>query len=414
LSNNQIVILLVDLVVIATVARIFGRLAKLVGQPPVVGEIAAGISAGPAVLGVGASTALFPPEIHQYLEAFANVGVAIFMFQVGMEVDRRTFSTGRRLVAIVSVAAYGVPFLLGVLLAITLLARHNGGRPVTFAFFSGAAFAVTAFPVLARILADRGILGTRVGQLSLAAAATNDVLAWSVLGVIVSVAGAQSSGQWRLAFAVPLLVALWLMRRLSGRIDSASIPAASNLLVWIGLVGALLCGAVTEWMGLHLIFGAFAFGLAFPRSHRALLLERTSLLSWLFMPIFFVTAGWHLDIGAMGISAVVDLVAIILVAVLGKFGGTYVAALCCGAGHREAGMLASLMNTRGLTELVILVVGVSLGLIDRETYSLMVIAALVTTAMTAPLLRLFGRRAGPEYGSSTETAAVQPELEIRT
>lgn len=407
LTNNQIVMLLVDLVVIIVAARLLGRVAVALGQPAVVGEIAAGILAGPAVIGTTASAALFPADVQQHLTAFADVGIALFMFQAGLEIDRRVFVGNTRLVAAVSAAAYVLPFLLGVLVAVTLLARHDGGHRVAFACFMGAALAVTAFPVLARILADRGMLGSRIGQLSLAAAAVNDLFAWTVLGVLVGVVNPHAGGRWHLALVVPLLVAIGLTRKALLRIDLKTSPSTETRLVTIAISGALLCGAATEWVGLHPIFGAFAFGVAFPRGHRELVLARTRLVSSLFLPAFFVTAGLKVDFAAIDGQRLLELAAIILAAVLGKFGGSYAAARLCAATPRDSGTLASLMNARGLTELVILVVGLSLGLIGKDIYSLMVIAALVTTAMTTPLLRLFEGRDGPE----PEPLSVAAELD---
>ncbi|MBH0779262.1 cation:proton antiporter [Nocardia bovistercoris] len=410
MSDHQLVMLLVDLVLITVAARLLGRVAEMLGQPAVIGEIAAGIVAGPVVLGSTISTAIFPLDVQHYLAAFANVGIALFMFQAGLEIDRNSFSGARRLVTSVSIAAYAAPFVLGIVLGATLLARHAQGHSTRFAFFLGAALAVTAFPVLARILAERGLLRSKVGQIGLAAAAVNDVLAWTVLCVLVAATSANSAQGWRLIAVAPFLVAIVSMRRLLPRLSRSATPSA---LIAVGISGTLICGAATAWMGLHLIFGAFLFGLVFPREHSALLLEHTRLVSALFLPAFFVTAGLQVSLSGLDRGSALELGVIIAAAVLGKFGGTYGAARLCGSPPREAGMLASLMNTRGLTELVILVAGLSLGLIGPEMYSLLVIAALVTTAMTAPLLRLFAGRARVRSPGG-DARTVEPALNVGT
>ncbi|MEV6767371.1 cation:proton antiporter [Nocardia sp. NPDC051030] len=393
--------LLLDLVIITIAARVFGRLATMVGQPPVVGEITAGILASPMVLGHTLATTAFPPEVQSPLSAFANVGVALFMFHAGLEVDAGLFRTGRRLVLGVSTASYVVPFLLGAALGATLLARHDNGHRLGFTLFMGAAIAVTAFPVLARILDDRGMLKSRLGQLSLASAALNDVLAWIVLAVVLGLVGAEDHDSWRMLLLLPVIAGLILGRPLLARCLARSTP---NGTFSVAVAGALLCGAATEWAGLHVIFGAFAFGLAFPRTGSTGTADRIRTVSSLFLPAFFVVAGLHMDLASIGPSALVELPAIVAVAVAGKLGGTYLAARCGRLSHREAGIWASLMNARGLTELVILVVGLSAGLLDRQLYALMVIAALLTTAMTAPLLRWFGESGPPAYEVNSPAA----------
>ncbi|SBW22278.1 sodium/hydrogen exchanger [Candidatus Protofrankia californiensis] len=411
-SSSQQVMLLVDLVLITGAAALLGRVAALLGQPPVVGEMFAGILTGPAVIGIHASRALFPLDVQGYLAAFSDVGVALFMFQAGAEIERRSFDSSRRLIVVVSVSAYVVPFLLGVLLATTVLAGSAGNHPRSFRLFVGAALAVTAFPVLARILSDRNMLRTRIGQWSLGAAAANDVLAWTVLSALIAFAGSRANSGWRLLLVVPFGLAVLLVRRVLVWRDRREGGAEATGMAGLAVCGTLLCGAATEWVGLHFVFGAFAFGVIFPRRHREAIIKRLDSVSSLFLPAFFVVAGLQVDGGLPRGSSLPSLCAVIVTAVLGKFGGTFFAAWLCGTPVRDAGMLASLMNTRGLTELVILVVGLSLGLIDRHVYSLMVVAALVTTAMTAPLLGLFERRAEPVLPSRRDhrsTRAVEIE-----
>ncbi|WP_338767661.1 cation:proton antiporter [Nocardia vulneris] len=391
MPSDQMVFLLVDLVLIAVAARVLGRLAERLGQPAVIGEITAGIIAGPTILGAHLSGIVFPHDIRSYIAAFANVGVMIFMFLAGLEIDRGSFDGNRRVVASVSLSAYFVPFLLGCAVALTVLPRHHDGSRLVFALFVGCSLAVTAFPVLARILFDRGMMGTRIGQLSLASAAIDDILAWTVLAFVIGMAKPGAGQQWRLLLFIPLVAAIWwIVRPLLTRVSNSSAANRNNMMVFLAVSGALLFGAATEWIGLHLIFGAFLFGVIFPRTHRPVVESGAQLLSSVFLPAFFVIAGLQVDLGSLDKAGIAELLVILLAALAGKLGGTYAAARCTGIDRRSAAGLASLMNTRGLTELIILTIGLSTGLIGVQLYSILVVMALVTTAMTAPLLRLFG------------------------
>ncbi|KIA63745.1 cation:proton antiporter [Nocardia vulneris] len=391
MPSDQMVFLLVDLVLIAVAARVLGRLAERLGQPAVIGEITAGIIAGPTILGAHLSGIVFPHDIRSYIAAFANVGVMIFMFLAGLEIDRGSFDGNRRVVASVSLSAYFVPFLLGCAVALTVLPRHHDGSRLVFALFVGCSLAVTAFPVLARILFDRGMMGTRIGQLSLASAAIDDILAWTVLAFVIGMAKPGAGQQWRLLLFIPLVAAIWwIVRPLLTRVSNSSAANRNNMMVFLAVSGALLFGAATEWIGLHLIFGAFLFGVIFPRTHRPVVESGAQLLSSVFLPAFFVIAGLQVDLGSLDKAGIAELLVILLAALAGKLGGTYAAARFTGIDRRSAAGLASLMNTRGLTELIILTIGLSTGLIGVQLYSILVVMALVTTAMTAPLLRLFG------------------------
>ncbi|MBF6205634.1 MULTISPECIES: cation:proton antiporter [Nocardia] len=406
------ILLLLDLVLIVAAARLLGWLAEKCGQPPVIGEIVAGILAGPTILGAELSAAVFPHDIRSYLTAFANVGVMIFMFSAGLEMDLRSLAGRRRSVTAVAVSAYVVPFALGSAIAIWALARHGEGNRLTFALFIGCALAVTAFPVLARILHDRGLLGTRLGQSAMTSAAFDDVLAWCVLAVVIGIAQPDLDHQWRILLFIPLVMVLWwAVRPALCRIARSGSEKNTGNMVFIGVAGALLLGATTEWLGLHLIFGAFLFGVVFPRPLRTAVEDGARLLSSIFLPAFFVVAGLQVDLGALDRAGVVEFVAIMFAALVGKLGGTYVAARCGGIDRVESAALAALMNTRGLTELVILNIGLTIGVIGQQLYSLLVIMALVTTAMTAPLLRICGVTRAVRHGDPP-SATKEPEQEV--
>ncbi|WP_107659315.1 cation:proton antiporter [Nocardia suismassiliense] len=409
LPSNHMVFLLLDLVLIAVAARLLGKLAERLGQPAVIGEIAAGIIAGPTILGAHLSGIVFPQDVRSYLSAFANVGVMIFMFLAGLEIDRGSFNGNRRAVATVSLSAYFVPFALGCGVALLVLSRYHQDNRLTFALFIGCALAVTAFPVLARILIERDLMGTRIGQLSMASAAIDDILAWIVLAFVIGLARPGAGDQWRLLLFVPLVLAMWwLVRPLLVRASRSTAATNDNTMIFLAVCGALVLGAATEWIGLHLIFGAFLFGVVFPRTHRPVVETGAQLLSSVFLPAFFVIAGLQVDLSSLDRAGVAEMVAILVTALAGKLGGTYVAARVSGIEPREAGALASLMNTRGLTELIILNVGLTTGLIGVQLYSILVVMALVTTAMTSPLLRLLG--VTPELGRLPIPATTEPRM----
>ncbi|MGY1813634.1 cation:proton antiporter [Blastococcus sp. SYSU D00820] len=396
----------VDLAVIIVLARLMGRLAIKVGQPAVVGEIIAGIMLGPTLLGAlpgDLDTLLFPTDIKPFLNVLAQLGLVLFMFLVGLEVDLSFIKGRERVAASVSIASIILPFSLGVLLALYLHQRHDvvegeGVSFLGFALFLGVAMSITAFPVLARILAERNMHRIPTGVLSLACAAVDDVLAWSLLAVVVAIVAATSfTGVIQiLAFSVlfalvmflvvkPLLRALVTYRERFGRVTPDMLAVV--------LVGLLLSAWVAEEIGIHFIFGAFLFGVVMPRKNAAKLtheiteqLEQVSVL--LLLPVFFVITGSNVDVGAVGLIGIWELFLILLVAISGKFIGAFAAARAQRVPQRQATALAILMNTRGLTELVILNIGRDLGVLDGDMFTLMVIMAVVTTVMASPLLNL--------------------------
>jgi Kef-type K+ transport system membrane component KefB len=398
-----------DLAVIMVIARLMGRLAVRVGQPAVMGEIVAGILLGPTLLGAlpgDLDTKLFPPDVRPYLTVLAQLGLVLFMFLVGLEVDL-SFIRGREKLAVsVSVASIALPFALGVLLATFLHDRHDvftgEDDSVTtigfagFALFLGVAMSITAFPVLARILSERGMHRIPTGVLALACAAVDDVLAWALLAVVVAVVAAGSvSGVlaillYSVVFAlVMFLVVRPLLRLLVTRHERFGRLTPEMLAVV--LIGILGSAWVTEQIGIHFIFGAFVFGVVMPRQGAAALnhevidrLEQVSVL--LLLPVFFVVTGLGVDVGAIDLAGLGELGLILLVAISGKFVGAFAAARSQRVPRRQATALGVLMNTRGLTELVILNLGREHEVLDDQMFTLMVIMAVVTTVMTSPLL----------------------------
>ena len=393
MSLNDVQLLLADVAFIIILARLLGTAAKLLGQPPVLGEILAGILLGPTFFHGAITKALFPTSLIPPLTALADIGLVLFMFVVGYEVDLRLIRGRERVAAGVSLGSVILPLGLGTALGVWLAHRNHLHNVSSFALFIGTAMAATAFPVLARILTDRGLHRTRIGGIALASAAIADVLAWILLAVVVAIAG--SSAQWKVLLAFPYAAAMFgivrpLLRRLS-RFYLQAGRLTPNILATV-LAGLLLSAAATNWMGLHFIFGAFLFGVIMPRENvlglREEILERLLQISVLvLLPIYFVVSGLSINLSTIGSSGLEELAAILVVAIVGKFVGAYLGAQLTGVRGRNAGVIATLMNTRGLTELVILGVGLQLHILTPPLYTLMVVMALVTTAMSGPLLK---------------------------
>ncbi|MEV6204717.1 cation:proton antiporter [Streptomyces sp. NPDC051771] len=399
----QVAVMLADIAVVLVAGALLGRLARRLRQPAVVGEITAGILLGPSVLGLlpgGLTERLFPLDVRPLLSAVSQVGLILFMFVVGWEFERRLIRPHAKLAAGVSVSSIAMAFGLGYALAFPLYPEHAtvGGHEIpftAFATFLGAAMSVTAFPVLARILTENNLVHTRVGALSLASAAIDDVLAWCLLAYVSALVAADGNyaelariGALSVVYvALMLLVVRPLAARLTWRLAATE---RWSLLLPLLCAGALLSAWVTTWIGIHAIFGAFLFGFVMPREPARLLIEHVRKpidnVSTVLLPVFFIVTGLGVDLGALTGGDVVALVAIITVACVGKLVGALVPARLAGMSWRDTKDLGLLMNTRGLTELIILNAAVSLGVLDGRMFTMLVIMALVTTAMAGPLL----------------------------
>lgn len=395
MSGNTLTDFFLALSLALGAGRLFGSLARRVGQPAVVGEICAGLLASPMVITTAGAEAVLPTEVKPLLGALANVGLAVFMFVIGYEIDG-AYLRGRRGATLgVAAGSVIVPLVAGCALAIPLASAHAPGSRTAFVLFVGVAMSVTAFPVLARILADRGLSRHPVGNLTLTAAAIGDLVAWICLAGVVAYAGA--SEQWRMALVpVYLVLMVAVVRPLLGGVvrRAQERDRAAERLVPLLIIGLMVSCAATEWLGIHFIFGAFAFGAVMPRNALGILrsgiMRQMEQIGHILLPLYFVVAGTKVDLSAFTPAAVLTLVAVIGVAVLSKAGGAYGGARLAGLPHSAAMPTAVLMNTRGLTEIVIVAVALDMTLIDQSFYSMMVVMAVVTTAMTGPLLRLFG------------------------
>jgi Kef-type K+ transport system membrane component KefB len=393
--------LLLQALVILAVARGVGLLFRRIHQPQVIGEMLAGIMLGPSLLGwlaPGVSAALFPPESLDYLNALSQVGVLLFMFLVGLELNPHVLRGQGKAAVITSWSSIVTPFVLGILLALVLYPRLGAGLKgfLPFALFMGTAMSITAFPVLARIMAERDLLRTRVGSMTIACAAVDDVSAWFLLACVVVLVRAGDSGHpiWitvlgSLAFVAFLVfVVRGMLRRLEDVYQQRR-RISENLLAIILLL-VLASAYVTEWLGIHALFGAFLMGAILPKEQRfvhALTEKLEGVAVVLLLPLFFAYNGMRVSIGLLsGAELWVLTLAIIATAVLGKWGGSAVAGRATGMPWREASAVGILMNTRGLVELVILNIGLDLGVISPTLFAMMVLMALVTTFMTSPLL----------------------------
>lgn len=395
-----------------------------------VGEIVAGLLLGATALARlpgNPSDNLFPAGTMPYLKAIAALGLVLFMFIVGLELDLSIVRGQERLAGTISLSSIALPFGGGVLLGLALYATHHPPNPAqsktTFALFIGAAMSITAFPVLARILTDRGMLRTPLGSLSLASAAVDDVVAWTLLAVVVALAGhvkgAAAEPQWHIWLTIPYLVAMALVIRpmLGQAIKRFNVVGRLTPdLLAVVLVGLLLSAYVTDWLGIHYIFGAFLFGAVMPRadaaemSHQILeRLEQVSVL--LLLPVFFVVTGLNVDFGKLGPHWAWQLPAVLAVAIGGKFIGAFGAARLQRVPRSRAGAIGVLMNTRGLTEIVILTVGQDKKILDPQLFSLLVLMAVVTTIMTGPLFRLVysDRRLARDIAEAERAALGLPE-----
>ncbi|RSM45813.1 cation:proton antiporter [Amycolatopsis balhimycina DSM 5908] len=378
----ELAVLLAALAVLLGLARLAGAAAARLGQPAVLGEILCGVAVAPA-------TRRLPAPVDTTLTAIAQLGLVLFLFAAGAHLAPSLTRTRLKAVVVPALGATLVPLGLGAVLALGLARRHAPAGTGPFVVFVAAAMAVTALPVLARILAERGLLGSAAGRRALTAAAVSDLTAWALLAV----AAAASHG-WSAAAPLPVVVLLaavpWLARsRFRRRLARLSRPSATAVLVALACAAA----AVTEAAGLHPAIGAFFAGVVLGHAvpapgPAALVTPVASLLA----PLYFVLVGRAVDLGRLDAALAADIAAVAAVAVAGKCGGAYLGARLGGLAPHPAGVFAVLMNTRGVTELVFAGIGLGLGVIDGPLYTAMVVMALATTAMTGPLLTRLSRQ----------------------
>ncbi len=403
-SEGTVGVVLADLGLLLVVAFAFAALARKLRQPAVLGEIVAGIALGPSLLGLlpgNPTEVLFPVEARPYLDVLSQLGLVLFMFGVGYELRLSRLRGAGRHVTAVSLASVVLPFVLGAGLAVVLYPWLDHGElrmggVLGPALFLGAAMSITAFPVLARIVTERRMQHSKLGMVALASAAVQDFLAWCVLAVVVavvSVSGPWPVGRMALGTVLFVLVLVYAVRPAVKWLLAPERKWAGNRLAGhtVLLSGLLASAWTTDLIGLHVVFGAFLFGAIVPKKQVAEnapeVPGRIEQMSLLLLPVFFTVTGLSVDVGALGMQGLVMVAAVVTVACVSKFAGAAGAARLTGANGRQSVALGILLNTRGLTELVILNVGLSLGVLDTRLFTAMVIMAVVTTLMTGPLLR---------------------------
>ena len=403
-AASDIGMLLIQLVVILLVVRVVGWLFARLHQPTVIGKILAGILLGPSLLGAvwpEAMETLFPVHSLGNLELLSQFGLILFMFTIGMELRMKDLKGQAQQAFVISQSGIIFPFILGILLTYGLYSRpellSEGSSFLSLALFVGISLSITAFPVLARIIQERSLSHSHLGRLALSTAAMGDIVAWLMLAAIMAVSqgGSFTSALYNMLFlALYLAVIFGILRPLFGllgrRVRHREVLSKSLM----GLIFILLMASAyfTEIMSMHALFGAFMLGLVMPENldFRVIVKEKVEDLALLLLlPLFFVSSGLRTELGLVNTPELWALFGIFtLVAVIGKMGGTYLAARSCGIQRRESLYLGAYMNTRGLMELVVLRIGLDLGVLSTVLFTILVMMTLVTTIMTAPTLQL--------------------------
>jgi Kef-type K+ transport system membrane component KefB len=405
-SASFILVLVIQIILILALSRVMGLLFVRLRQPQVMGEMIAGIMLGPSLFGwlfPGAFHYVFADSSVEYLDALAQIGVVFFLFLIGLELDPKLLRNRGRAALVISQSSIAAPFLLGIVLAIFLYPRLFVGQfpgnhtpsLTSVGLFMGAAMSITAFPVLARILTERNLHKTQVGAVAITCAAVNDVSAWCVLAIVISIARASGIGVglFTAVKAVAyILVMFFAVRPFLKRLElvyERKNRLTQNLLATIFLL-TLASSIVTEWIGIHVLFGAFLMGAIMPKGTnfvRTLTEKLEDYTVVLLLPLFFAYTGLRTQIGLLSDPTHWFYTLLIIgIASAGKFGGATVAARFCKMSWRDASAIGILMNTRGLMELIILNIGKDLGVITNAVFAMMVIMAIVTTALTTPIL----------------------------
>lgn len=393
------------LLIVISVARFFGYLFRKAGQPSVMGEVLGGLVLGPSVLGAlfpETMAMVFPKESLSFLKTIAEIGITLYLFVMGLEIDLPRLKQSAKSAFSVSLTSICLPFALGIWLAHSIHSEYAppGIGFIEFALFVGVSLSITAFPVLARILSDSPLHKTKLGDLALTCAAIDDVVAWCLVAVVTGILSSSLTGA---GFTIILTIAyigfmMFVARPLIANLlprlerDSERLPQA---LLAVAVLGALASAAITDLIGIHAFFGAFLFGAVIP--HESLIARDIrdrlqDFVAILFLPAFFALTGLKTQVGLIQGSHLWICLTIIGLAILGKFGGAFIGAKISGNTNRDATILGLLMNTRGLVELIVLNIGLSVGILTPTLFTMLVIMALVTTFMTGPLLKLTMRK----------------------
>lgn len=408
--HHPLSILLIQIIAVLLIVRLFGFLFKHIGQPGVIGEIVAGIVLGPSVLGYffpDVFQALFPPESLTNLELLSQVGLVLFMFVIGMELDFSVLKNKINETLVISHAGILVPFFLGIVASYWIYEEYAAAQTafLPFALFIGISMSITAFPVLARIIQERNMTKTSLGTLAIASAANDDVTAWCLLAVVIAIAkaGTFASALYAIGLtALYIIIMFMVVRPFLKKVGEvyANQEVINKTFVALILLILIISSTLTEIIGIHALFGAFMAGVVMPPSigFRKVMMEKVEDIALVFfLPLFFAFTGLRTEIGLINSPALWGVcLLLITVAVAGKLGGCAVAARLVGESWKDSFTIGTLMNTRGLMELVALNIGYEMGVLPPSIFVILVIMALVTTFMTTPLLhlveRVFARR----------------------
>lgn len=408
--HHPLSILLIQIIAVLLMVRLFGFLFKHIGQPGVIGEIVAGIVLGPSVLGYffpDVFQALFPPESLTNLELLSQVGLVLFMFVIGMELDFSVLKNKINETLVISHAGILVPFFLGIVASYWIYEEYAAVRTsfLPFALFIGISMSITAFPVLARIIQERNMTKTPLGTLAIASAANDDVTAWCLLAVVIAIAkaGTFASALYAIGLtALYIIIMFMVVRPFLKKVGEvyANQEVINKTFVALILLILIISSTLTEIIGIHALFGAFMAGVVMPPSlgFRKVMMEKVEDIALVFfLPLFFAFTGLRTEIGLINSPALWGVcLLLITVAVAGKLGGCAVAARLVGESWKDSFTIGTLMNTRGLMELVALNIGYEMGVLPPSIFVILVIMALVTTFMTTPLLhfveQIFARR----------------------
>ena len=404
--HHPLSILLIQIIAVLLMVRLFGFLFKHIGQPGVIG----GIVLGPSVLGYffpDVFQALFPPESLTNLELLSQVGLVLFMFVIGMELDFSVLKNKINETLVISHAGILVPFFLGIVASYWIYEEYAAAQTafLPFALFIGISMSITAFPVLARIIQERNMTKTSLGTLAIASAANDDVTAWCLLAVVIAIAkaGTFASALYAIGLtALYIIIMFMVVRPFLKKVGEvyANQEVINKTFVALILLILIISSTLTEIIGIHALFGAFMAGVVMPPSigFRKVMMEKVEDIALVFfLPLFFAFTGLRTEIGLINSPALWGVcLLLITVAVAGKLGGCAVAARLVGESWKDSFTIGTLMNTRGLMELVALNIGYEMGVLPPSIFVILVIMALVTTFMTTPLLhlveRIFARR----------------------
>lgn len=426
--SEPLAVLLLQIIVIIACARLFGFLFKKIGQPAVIGEIVAGIVLGPSIIGAyfpEINHFLFPAASLSTLSFLSQIGLILFMFIIGMELDLKAIGKQAYGAVIISHASIIIPYTLGVGLAYYIYRDYapEGITFLSFALFMGIAMSITAFPVLARILQEKGLTRSKLGAMALTCAAADDLTAWCILAAVIALVKSGSSFSVFFTIGLAIVYVLIMLKMVRPFLEKLSTvydkkEKRRTPIIALFFILLIISSYVTSVIGIHALFGAFMAGVIMPSSFsfRKIIIDKIEDVSIiLLLPLFFVITGLRTQIGLINEGYLwITFGWILLVAVAGKFGGSALAARMVGQSWKDSFSIGVLMNTRGLMQLIVLNIGYDLGILTPEIFAMMVLMALVTTFMTGPALDLINWLMKEKVEKNDETSFIAQTHETET